>query len=147
MSRRGAVGVVVEQAGRAVPGPQLRRPLGEGRHLLVGEVRGLDPAGDAALGYEPAVPAEGGSYLWRGELRLFDNEALMGWYTADEGAVRSRGTMYFVLHQHGTHMVGRWVGLSYDGPIVTGWGTMARTEEEVTALMDKLRENGPEAVL
>ena len=68
----------------------------------------------------------------------------MGWYIADEGAVRSRGTMYFALHQHGTYMVGRWVGLSYDGPVVTGWGTIARTEEEVSVLMDKLRSDGPE---
>lgn len=94
-----------------------------------------------------AVSPEEGSYLWRGELRVFDNEALMGWYVADEGAVRSRGTMYFALHRHGNHMVGRWVGLSYDGPVVTGWGTIARTEAEVTALMDKLRADGPEAAL
>jgi transcriptional regulator with XRE-family HTH domain len=92
------------------------------------------------------TPQEG-AYLWRGELRVFDNEALMGWYVADEGAVRSRGTLYFALHQHGTHMVGRWVGLSYDGPVVTGWGAIARTQEEVTALMDKLRSDGPEAAL
>ena len=94
-----------------------------------------------------AVSSEEGAYLWRGELRVFDNEALMGWYVADEGAVRSRGTLYFALHQHGTHMIGRWVGLSYDGPVVTGWGAIARTEEEVTALMDKLRSDGPEAAL
>jgi transcriptional regulator with XRE-family HTH domain len=94
-----------------------------------------------------AVAPEEGSYLWRGELRVFDNESLMGWYIADEGAVRSRGTLYFAVHPHGTHMVGRWVGLSYDGPIVTGWGAIARTEEEVTALMDKLRTDGPEAAL
>jgi hypothetical protein len=48
--------------------------------------------------------------------------------------------MYFALHQHGQHMTGRWVGLSYDGPIVTGWGAIARTEEEVLALMNELRE-------
>jgi len=35
-------------------------------------------------------------------------------------------------------MTGRWVGLSY-GPIITGWGAIARTEDEVRALMDKLR--------
>ena len=94
-----------------------------------------------------AVSAEEGSYLWRGELRVFDNEALMGWYVADEGAVRSRGTMYFALHPHGTLMVGKWVGLSHDGPVISGWGAIAKTEEEVTALMDKLRSEGPEAVL
>jgi transcriptional regulator with XRE-family HTH domain len=80
-----------------------------------------------------------GGYLWRGELRIWDNEALMGWYVATEGAGRSKGTMYFALHQHGQKMTGRWVGLSYDGPIVTGWGALARTEDEVVALMDKLR--------
>jgi len=89
------------------------------------------------------TPLDEGGYLWRGELRLWDNEVLMGWYIADEGAVRSKGTMYFVLHQHGIHMVGRWVGLSYDGPIVTGWGAIARTQEEVVALMNELREKGP----
>ena len=49
--------------------------------------------------------------------------------------------MYFTLHQHGINAVGRWVGLSYDGPIVTGWGALARTEDEVVALMDKLRND------
>jgi transcriptional regulator with XRE-family HTH domain len=85
---------------------------------------------------------EDGGYTWQGELRLWDNEILMGWYVANEGAVRSKGTMYFAIHRHGTHMFGRWVGLSYDGPVVTGWSTMARTEEEAVALMDQLRESG-----
>ena len=88
------------------------------------------------------TPVEGGGYLWHGELRIWDNEVLMGWYIANEGAVRSKGTLYFTLHQHGINAVGRWVGLSYDGPIVTGWGALARSEEEVVALMNNLRENG-----
>jgi transcriptional regulator with XRE-family HTH domain len=83
---------------------------------------------------------EEGGYLWRGEMRIWDNEILMGWYVADEGAVRSKGTMYFQLHQHGTHMTGQWVGLSYDGPIITGWGAMARTEEQAVALVNELKE-------
>jgi len=70
-----------------------------------------------------------GSYTWRGELRLWDNEALMGWYRSTEGAVRSKGTMYLALHPHGEHAWGRWVGMSYDGVVVTGWGAIARTEE------------------
>jgi hypothetical protein len=44
---------------------------------------------------------EDGGYLWRGELRLWDNEILMGWYAANDGSVRSKGTMYFVMHPHG----------------------------------------------
>lgn len=85
------------------------------------------------------TPIEGGGYLWRGELRLWDNEVLIGWYVADEGAIRSKGAMYFVLHQHGINATGRWVGLSYDGPIITGWGALARTGQEVVALMDELK--------
>jgi len=83
---------------------------------------------------------EEGGYLWRGELRLWDNEVLMGWYVADEGAVRSKGTMYFVLHQHGERMSGRWVGLSYDGPIISGWGAIAKTEDEALAIVDRLKQ-------
>lgn len=88
------------------------------------------------------TPVEGGGYLWEGELRLWDNEVLMGWYVSTEGAIRSKGTMYFVLHPHGINMVGRWVGMSYDGPVISGWGAIARTEDEVTKLMDQLRTEG-----
>jgi hypothetical protein len=51
---------------------------------------------------------QGGGYLWRGELRLWDNQLLMGWYAASEGAVRSKGTLYFVIHPHGLPLLGRW---------------------------------------
>jgi hypothetical protein len=73
---------------------------------------------------------EEGGYLWRGELRLWDNEILLGWYAASDGSVRSKGTMDFVLHPHGISATGRWVGLSYDGNIITGRSSMARTEAE-----------------
>lgn len=87
------------------------------------------------------TPLEGGGYMWRGEMKLWDNEILMGWYIADEGAVRSKGTLYFSLHQHGISATGRWVGLSYDGPIISGWSAMARTEDEVVALMNTLLQS------
>lgn len=81
---------------------------------------------------------DGGCH-WRGELRLWDNEILMGWYAADDGSVRSKGTTYFVLHPHGMSMSGRWVGLSYDGAIVTGWGAMAHSEDEARETIVKLK--------
>jgi transcriptional regulator with XRE-family HTH domain len=82
---------------------------------------------------------EEGGYLRRGELRIFDNEALIGWYAADEGAVRSKGSLYYALHPHGLTAKGRWVGLSFDGPAVTGLATLARTEDEAQTLMEELR--------
>jgi transcriptional regulator with XRE-family HTH domain len=82
---------------------------------------------------------EKGGYHWRGELRLWDNEVLMGWYAATDGSVRSKGTMYFVLHPHGQELSGRWVGMSYDGKIVTGWGGIARSENDARNVIDRLK--------
>jgi transcriptional regulator with XRE-family HTH domain len=84
------------------------------------------------------LAVEEGGYHWSGELRLWDNEVLMGWYAANDGSIRSKGTMYFVLHPHGLNMSGRWVGLGYDGRIMTGWGTMGQTQEESEETMRKL---------
>lgn len=85
-------------------------------------------------------PLDAGGYLWRGEMRLWDNEILMGWYAADDGSVRSKGTVYFVLHPHGQAMRGRWVGLSYDGEAVTGLGVMARTKNTAMSSLRALIE-------
>jgi hypothetical protein len=32
--------------------------------------------------------------------------------------------------------------MSYDGPLVSGWGVIARTKDEAVALMDELRDKG-----
>jgi transcriptional regulator with XRE-family HTH domain len=84
------------------------------------------------------LAAEEGGYHWSGELRLWDNEVLMGWYAANDGSIRSKGTMYFVLHPHGLNMSGRWVGLGYDGRIMTGFGTMGQSQEQSEETMHRL---------
>lgn len=92
-----------------------------------------------------SVDADAGGYLWRGQLRLWDNEILMGWYAADDQAVRSKGTLYLVVHPHGHQIHGRWTGLSYDGPIQTGWSAIARTEDAAQKLLDTLTETKADA--
>jgi transcriptional regulator with XRE-family HTH domain len=94
------------------------------------------------LDAERAIPVEQGSYRWHGELRLWDQEALMGWYRSTDAAVRSKGTMYLALHRHGTHAWGRWVGMSYDGDVITGWGSLARTEEHSGQIVHDLIKTG-----
>jgi hypothetical protein len=54
------------------------------------------------------------------------------------GSIRSKGTMYFVLHPHGLNTSGRWTGLGYDGRIMTGWGSMGQTQEESEQTMAAL---------
>jgi transcriptional regulator with XRE-family HTH domain len=90
------------------------------------------------LDADRAIPVAEGSYRWRGELRLWDNEALIGWYRSTDAAVRSKGALYLALHPHGTHAWGRWVGMSYDGEVITGWGGMARSEEEAHKVVQDL---------
>jgi hypothetical protein len=75
---------------------------------------------------------------WRGELRLWDNEALIGWYRSTDAAVRSKGALYLALRPHGTCAWGRWVGMSYDGTVITGWGAMARTKDEAHQVVQDL---------
>ena len=81
---------------------------------------------------------EEGGYHWSGELRLWDNEILMGWYASNDGSIRSKGTMYFVVHPHGLSMSGRWVGLGYDDQIMTGFASMAHSREESEQAMSQL---------
>ena len=101
---------------------------------------GLSQSGSAIQieALERSSENERGGYLWRGELRLWDGQILVGYYAAADGNVRSKGTMFFVLHPQGEFAEGRWVGLSYDGPIITGHAALAPTQEQVQAVMSGL---------
>jgi transcriptional regulator with XRE-family HTH domain len=94
------------------------------------------------LDADRAVPVADGSYRWHGELRLWDNEALIGWYRSTDAAVRSKGALYLALHAHGTNAWGRWVGMSYDGLVITGWGAIARTDDEAPKIVQNLIDTG-----
>jgi hypothetical protein len=59
-----------------------------------------------------------------------------------DAAVRSKGALYLALHPHGTYAWGRWVGMSYDGAVITGWGAIARTEEEANKVGQDLIDSG-----
>ncbi len=91
------------------------------------------------LSAERTVAVEEGGYNWIGELSLWDGQALMGWYRGVDGTVQSKGTMYFALDRNGDVTGrGRWVGMSYDGDVITGNSSLARTEDEAAAILNKL---------
>jgi hypothetical protein len=83
-------------------------------------------------------------YVWSGELRLWDNQVLMGWYTSEDENVRVKGTLFYVLHPHGNFMEGRWVGLSYDGPIVSGWASVAQSRDQAASIVERLKHREAE---
>ena len=45
---------------------------------------------------------------------------------------------------HRTWLSYRWVGMSYDGPVVSGWGAIARTEDQARqVVLDLINESRP----
>ncbi len=93
-----------------------------------------DPGGTRV----PLTLEEGG-YHWRGELRLWDNRLLIGWYAANDGGVASKGSLYFGLHTHGEDARGIWTGTSHDGDLLSGWGALGKSEEQVVRLVNDLK--------
>jgi transcriptional regulator with XRE-family HTH domain len=114
----------------------------EGRQIIAAQPVGLSQHGSTIQieALERSRENERGGYLWRGELRLWDGQVLMGYYAAADGNVRSKGTMFFVLHTQGEYAHGRWTGVSYDGPVISGYATLARTQEEAQTVMSRLLE-------
>lgn len=63
----------------------------------------------------------------------------MGWYRGVDGGVQSKGTIYFAIDRDGEISGrGRWVGMSYDGDVITGNASLARTEERAAAILTNL---------
>jgi transcriptional regulator with XRE-family HTH domain len=112
----------------------------EGEQLIATQPVGLSQHGSTVQieALERSAENERGGYLWRGELQLWDGQILMGYYAAADGNVRSKGTMYLVLHAQGDYAHGRWVGLSYDGPVVSGYAILARSQDQAKAVMQRL---------
>ena len=117
-----------------------RQTINEGQQVIATQPVGLSQHGATVQieALERSSENERGGYLWRGELRLWDGQVLMGYYAAADGNVRSKGTMFFILHAQGEHAHGRWVGLSYDGPVISGYAALARGQEEAQAVMTRL---------
>ena len=74
--------------------------------------------------------------VWRGELLVWDDGLLTGWYDAAEGRVRSRGAMVFLLHDGLAE--GRWVGRSGSGPLAGGHAALAGASGEARAAVVRL---------
>jgi transcriptional regulator with XRE-family HTH domain len=143
-----ALGVTLDELAGA-PGDRVQlqgtwwaawQTFAEGQELIATQPVGLSQHGSTIQieALERSSENERGGYLWRGELRVWDGQILMGYYAAADGNVRSKGTMYLVLHAQGDYAHGRWVGLSYDGPVVSGYAALARTQDQAKAVMQHL---------
>src|SRR3954469_19806910 len=143
-----ALGVTLDELAGA-PGDRIKlegtwwtawQTFNDGAQVIATQPVGLSQHGSTISieALERSSENEQGGYLWRGELRLWDGQVLMGYYAAADGNVRSKGTMFFVLHAEGEHAHGRWVGLSYDGPVISGYAALARTQDTAQTVMTRL---------
>lgn len=82
-----------------------------------------------------------GGYLWKGELRLYDNHYLLGWYLANQPNVLSKGTFFFVVNRQGDLIEGGWTGCSNDSDLMSGCAVMARTVERADKAITRLRRD------
>ena len=73
---------------------------------------------------------------WRGELRVWEDGLLTGWYDAAEGRVRSRGTLLLVLRDGWAE--GRWTGRSGAGAVTGGHAALAAAREEARSIVARL---------
>src|SRR3954454_18027415 len=143
-----ALGVTLDELAGA-PGDRIKlegtwwtawQTFNDGTEVIATQPVGLNQNGSTIQieALERSSENERGGYLWRGELRLWDGQVLMGYYAAADGNVRSKGTMFFILHAQGEHAHGRWVGLSYDGPVISGYAALARAQDSAQAVMARL---------
>jgi transcriptional regulator with XRE-family HTH domain len=85
------------------------------------------------------LTVEDGGYHWHGELKLWDNRVLIGWYAANDGGVASKGSLFFGLHTHGDNARGIWTGTSRDGDLLSGWSALGTSEDQVVQLVSDLK--------
>lgn len=89
-------------------------------------------ADDVGMGDPP------GSFPWRGELRIWDNEALVGWFRASETDHRDKGTLYFQLDM-GQPGIGIWTGFhSGKRRSHSGWAALGRNPNISDSLVHEL---------
>ena len=58
--------------------------------------------------------------------------------SSTDAAVRFKGTMYLAPHPHGKHAWGAWVGMSYDGAVISGWAPWRDPNEQVRQIVQDL---------
>jgi hypothetical protein len=79
-----------------------------------------------------------GGYMWRGELTLYGDQHFIGWYTAKNRSIISKGALYFVLTHDGPCLLGKWVGCNIDYSMTWGFAVIAKHSNDLEPAMQEL---------
>ena len=65
---------------------------------------------------------------WRGELEVFGNEVVIGWYRPPGEGIRTRQGIFLWAPADGDYLYGRWTGVADNNTVTSGWCVLARDE-------------------
>jgi len=75
---------------------------------------------------------------WRGELEVFGNEVLIGWYRPPGQGTRSRQGIFLWVPAGGDYLYGRWTGVADNNTVTSGWCVLARDEVRSREVFESL---------
>jgi hypothetical protein len=88
-----------------------------------------------------------GGFLWAGQLQFLHGRELMGWYVSMESENNtSKGIFFFNYNSARRLLVGKWVGVSYDGPLCSGFVVIAKERAAALELLKDLVHRHPGSV-
>lgn len=76
---------------------------------------------------------------WRGELELFGNEVLIGWYRPPGHGIRTRQGIFLWVPTGCDYLYGRWTGVADNNTVASGWCVLARDEVKSREVFESLR--------
>lgn len=79
---------------------------------------------------------------WRGELEIFGDEVLIGWYRPPGRGIRTRMGLFLWIPTSGDYLYGKWTGVAENNTVASGWCVMAREEERSQRVLDELIRTG-----
>jgi len=75
---------------------------------------------------------------WRGELQVFGNEVLVGWYRPPAGFSRTRQGVFLWLPTGSEVIYGKWTAVNTNNSVTDGWCALARDETKAREVLDLL---------
>lgn len=75
---------------------------------------------------------------WRGELQVFGNEVLVGWYRPPADYSRTRQGVFLWIPTGRDFIYGKWTGVNTNNSVTDGWCVLAREEPTAVEIMEQL---------
>lgn len=79
---------------------------------------------------------------WRGQLNVYRDEVLIGWYRPPMTGIRTRMGVFLWISAAGDYLHGKWTGVADNNTITSGWCVLARDERRSREILNELVNTG-----